>query len=142
MFIRNTHQIITFYIHIMILSIKYILITFLLIGIAGAIRQNRDTLLLPDSSQTLITGQKIQVASSSFSPLYLHVFEYDRDGPVKHVNLTDQQKGLVLRIESFELLEEKGDSIWLAFLKQDNDDKIYVCELEDALKTKEVKLLK
>jgi hypothetical protein len=121
---------------------KYLITFLFLIVIASAISQDREKLTLSDSSLTIFANQQIQLENCSFGPLYLHVFEYEKEGIVKHVNLTEESKGEVMRIESFKLLEEDGVSTWIAYLKRDNDDKIYVCELEDALKTKEVKLLK
>ena len=121
---------------------KYLLAIIFLISIAFVIKDKRDKLTLSDSSQTLYSGQKIQLANSSFGSIYLHVFKYEEKGPLKHVNLTDELKGVVMRIESFELLEEEGISVWLAFLKQHNDDNTYVCEIEEALKTKEIILQK
>jgi len=121
---------------------KYLLAIIFLISIAGVIKDKRDKLTLSDSSQTLFSGQKVQLGNSSFSPLYLHVFKYEEKGSLKHVNLTDALKGVVMRIESFELFEEEGISVWLAYLTQHNDDNTYVCEIEAALKTKEIILLK
>ena len=121
---------------------KHIIVIILLISIACAIRQKREALSLSDSSQTIFTGQQVQLNTSSFSPLYMHVFVYQDLGPMSHVNLTDEQKGDVMRIESFEFLEDNGVSVWLARLKKENDFNTYICEIEDALKTKEIILLK
>jgi len=120
---------------------KYFITFVLLTSIAFAIRGKGDKLILSDS-KTLHTGQKIQLANSSNSPLYLHVFVYRDLGLMKHVNLTDEMKGDVMRIESFRLSEEDGLSGRLALLRKDGDDNIYLCEIEAALKTKEIKLLK
>lgn len=121
---------------------KHLITATLLVLIASAISQHKEKLTLSDSSLTIFADQHIQLCSSSFSPLYLHVFEYDKDGPIKHVNLTENLKGAKMRIESFKLLEEDGTSVWLATLKIENDDKIYLCEMEDALRTNEIKILK
>ena len=126
----------------MILPMKYLITFLFLIVIASAISQNKEQLTLSDSSLTVFADQYIQLENSSFSPLYLHVFEYDKKGIVKHVNLTEDLKGEVMRIESFKLLEEKGVSTWVAYLKRTDDDRVYVCELEEALKAHEIKLLK
>ena len=121
---------------------KYLITFLFLIIIASAISQNKEQLTLSDSSLTVFADQYVQLENSSFSPLYLHVFVYDKEGIVKHVNLTEELKGEVMRIESFKLLEEDGVSTWIAYLKKDNDDRVYVCELEEALKADEIKLLK
>ena len=121
---------------------KYLITFLFLIIIASAISQNKEKLTLSDSSLTIFADQYVQLENSSFSPLYLHVFEYEKEGIVKHVNLTEELKGEVMRIESFKLLEENGVSTWIAYLKKDNDDKVYICELEEALKADEIKLLK
>ena len=121
---------------------KYLFTFLFLIVIASAISQNKEKLTLSDSSLTIFADQHIQLENSSFSPLYLHVFEYEKEGIFKHVNLTEELKGEVMRIESFKLLEEDGLSTWITYLKRDNDDKVYLCELEEALKADEIKLLK
>ena len=121
---------------------KYLLTIVILISVAYGIRQKREQVTLSDSSQTFFIEQQIQLANSSFSPLYMHVFEYKESGPVKHLNLTDQLKGTVLNIKSFELLEDQGASTWIAYLKKDKEDKIYVCEIEGAFKTQEIAVLK
>jgi len=121
---------------------KYLITFLFLIVVASSISRNRDKLTLPNSSLTVYTNQEIRLEGSSFSPLYLHVFKYEEVGPMNHVNLTDLQKGFTMRIESFKLMDEDGFSTWLAYLKRDNDDKIYVCELEEALSAKEIKLIK
>ena len=121
---------------------KYFITFLFLIVISSAKSQHKEKLTLSYSSQTIFADQKVKLGNSSFSPLYLHVFEYEEAGSVKHVNLTDQLKGEVMRIESFELFEEDGISTWLAYLKRDNDNKIYVCEVEEALKADEIKILK
>ena len=106
-----------------------LLITFLfLTSVAYAIRHDEDKLVLPKSSKVIFTNQQIKLQKSSFSPLYLYVFEVVDSGPVKHFNLTDQLQGEVMRIESFELLEDTGTQTWVAFLKRKDDDKLYVCE--------------
>lgn len=120
---------------------KILITLVILTSVAFAIRQNDEKLILSDS-QTIVSGQKIQLDKGLFSPIYLHVFEYQDSGSMKHVNLTEEQKGDVMRIESFKLLEEDGLSIWLAMLKKDGDDKTYLCEIEEALNTKEIQLLK
>ena len=119
-----------------------LLITFLfLTSVAFAIRHDEDKLVLPKSSQVIFTNQQIQLQKCSFSPLYLYVFEVVDSGPVKHLNLTDQLQGEVMRIESFELLEDMGIQTWVAYLKRKDDDKLYVCELEEAIISKEIKIL-
>ena len=110
--------------------------------VAFVIRQKQDRLVLPDSSETIFAEQQIQLGQSSFGPLYMHVFEIDKIGPVKHVNLTDQLKNETMSIVSFEYLEDEGTSTWVAYLKRTDDDRVYVCELEEALKAHEIKLLK
>jgi len=120
---------------------RYLLIITLILSLSGFKFQEKKQLTLSDSSQTLFSGQKIQLANSSFSPLYMHVFVYEDLGPMKHVNLTDEMQGDVMRIESFKLLKDKRISIWLAILKKENDDKTYIIEVEEALKKNEIRLM-
>ena len=120
---------------------RHLIFLILLFSLSSSFVQKEKKLRLTNSSQTLLAGQKIQLDNSSFDALYLHVFEYQETGLVKHLNLTGEQKGVVMTIESFELLEENGVSIWLAFLKKENDNKTYVCEIEEAITSKEIKLL-
>ena len=120
---------------------KFLITVMFLASVALAIRQQEDTLLLADSSTTLHVKQQLRLGNSSFSPLYLHVFEFQKDGPVKHVNLTDEMKNSVMKIESFKLLVDEDISTWVAYLKRDDDEKIYVCEVQEALRTHEIILL-
>ncbi len=120
---------------------KYLILLFIALSISSSFTQKEKELKLSDSSQILVAGQKIQLEHSSFGTLYFHVFEYQEVGPMNHVNLTDQQNGLVMKIESFKLLKENGVSIWLAILNIENDNKTYVCEIEEAITTGEIKLL-
>ena len=120
---------------------KFLIILVILFSVALVIQQNGEKLVLSDS-KTIFSGQKVQLDNGLFSPLYLHVFEYQDLGLLKHVNLTEEQKGDVMRIESFKLLQEDGLPVWLAMLKKDGDDKTYLCEIKEALNTKEIQLLK
>ena len=120
---------------------KFLITVMFLASVALAIRQQEDTLVLADSSTTLHAKQQLRLGNCSFSPLYLHVFEFQKDGPVKHVNLTDEMKNSVMKIESFKLLVDKDISTWVAYLKRDDDEKIYVCEIQEALNTREIILL-
>lgn len=114
-------------------------ITFILVtSFAYAIRQNEEKLKLTNPSQTIYTNQHVQIKQSSFSPLYLHVFEVVETGPAKHLNLTEKFQNEIMRIESFELIEDKGISFWVAYLKKKNDDKKYVCEIKQALLSNEI----
>ena len=121
---------------------KYLLMITLILFLSGFKFQERKQLTLSDSSQTLFSGQKIQLTNSSFNPLYMHVFVYEDLGPMKHVNLTEEVKGDVMRIESFRLLKDKGSSVWLAILKKENDANTYICEVEEALKKDEIIIIK
>ena len=120
---------------------KFLITLLFLTVVAYTIRHKQEKLVIPETSQAVFTNQQLQLAQSSFSPLYLHVFELNENGPAKHVNLTDKMKDEVMQIDSFELMEESGISTWVAYLSCDGDDKTYVCELADAFKTKEIKLL-
>ena len=119
---------------------KFFLLFIFLTSVAYAIRQ-KEELEIPNASQTIYVDQQIRLAQSSFSPLYLHVFEIVADGPAKHLNLTDKLKDEVMRVKSFKLLKDNRTEIWLVYLKRKGDDKIYVCEIEDALLSEEIILL-
>ena len=120
---------------------KYVLTLIILTVIANAISQDKDKIVLSEESSPIFANQKVQLENSSFSPLYLHVFEYIEDGPVQHINLTEDLKGEIMRINSFKLIEENGQQTWLARLTKENDEKIYLCELKEALDAKEIVLV-
>ena len=93
------------------------------------------------SNQSLSVGQKIQIHQSSFETFYYYVYEYQEADLLKYVNLTDQYMGDVMYIVSFESSEYKDQTIWSAILKKKNDTRTYACDIEDALKNNEIKLL-
>lgn len=112
-----------------------------LLSAALFVRQSGDTLDIPGTSKSISLDQQIQLAQSSFSPLYLHVFEKTKSGPAKHLNLTNQMKDEVMRVTSFKLLKDKGITKWIVYLKRENDKKTYVCEIKEAIISKEIIIL-
>ena len=116
---------------------KFLITYVFLLGVAIVVRQSGDSLVIPGTSQVISINQEIKLAQSSFSPLYLHVFEKTKSGPAKHLNLTDQMKNEVMHVTSFRLLKDK----WIVYLKRNDDKKTYACEIKEAIISKEIILL-
>lgn len=120
---------------------KTLITLMILITVAFVLKQKQELVVLPGSSTMIHTNQKLILNNGSFSPLYMHVFEQDKSGPVENLNLTDEMKNSVMTIKSFKKFVHQQKSTWFAYLSREEDSKIYVCELEEALKTNEIALI-
>jgi hypothetical protein len=80
---------------------KFLITLLILTTVAFIIRHQEEQLVLPSSSITVHTNQQLILGKSSFNPMYMHVFRQDKDGPLEHVNLTDEMRNSKMTIKSF-----------------------------------------
>ena len=120
---------------------RFLITLLILTTVAFVLRQKDELVILPASSTTVHTNQQIILEKSSFSPIYMHVFEQDKNGPIEYVNLTEEMRNSKMTIKAFEKKVHNDKTTWMAVLMRNGDKKIYVCELEEALMAKEITLV-